>query len=55
MRLFFNPELEIPAWQLFLYFQATNIVVLLYNILAIRRTKWIHDLGCKSYSTSQSE
>ncbi|KID85312.1 Amino acid/polyamine transporter I [Metarhizium guizhouense ARSEF 977] len=45
VRLFYNPDLEIPAWEYFLYFQATNLVFLLYNIFGLRRTRWIHDVG----------
>ncbi|KAH0602109.1 hypothetical protein MHUMG1_00988 [Metarhizium humberi] len=45
VRLFYNPDLEIPAWEYFLYFQATNVVFLLYNIFGLRRTRWIHDVG----------
>ncbi|OJJ07695.1 hypothetical protein ASPVEDRAFT_56994 [Aspergillus versicolor CBS 583.65] len=45
MRVFYNPSLDLPVWHNFLYYQATNIVILLYNIFALRRTQWIHSLG----------
>lgn len=50
MRLFYNPDLDIGTWEYFLYFQATNLFFLLYNIFGLRRTRWIHDVGCKSYT-----
>lgn len=37
-----------PAtWHYFLVFQALNTLFVLYNIYAIKRTSWIHDVGCK--------
>lgn len=32
-------------WQLFLVYQATNLIVLVYNILVLAKTQWIHDIG----------
>ena len=49
IRIFYNPELEVPAWQFFLFFQATNIVILANNAYLQRRIKWIHDVGCMFY------
>ncbi|KAJ5387185.1 hypothetical protein N7509_009726 [Penicillium cosmopolitanum] len=45
MAIYNNPEYESKTWHYFLIYQATNIIVLLYNIFAIRRTSWIHDIG----------
>ncbi|KAL4902939.1 hypothetical protein BDW74DRAFT_186592 [Aspergillus multicolor] len=45
MRRFYNPSLDLPVWHEFLYYQGTNIAILLYNIFALRRTKRIHDVG----------
>lgn len=52
IRLFFNPDTEVPAWQYFLFYQATNILILLYNIYLLRRTNWIHDVGCKNHPST---
>lgn len=49
MRVFYNPSLDLPVWHNFLYYQATNIVILLYNIFALRKTQWIHSLGGTSH------
>ncbi|ODM23285.1 hypothetical protein SI65_00874 [Aspergillus cristatus] len=40
-----NPEYESQRWHYFLIYQAANIIILLYNVFAVRRTSWIHDLG----------
>ncbi|OQE20418.1 hypothetical protein PENSTE_c013G00904 [Penicillium steckii] len=45
MAIYNNPGYESKTWHYFLIYQATNIIVLLYNIFAIRRTTWIHDVG----------
>ncbi|KAK1767913.1 amino acid/polyamine transporter I [Phialemonium atrogriseum] len=45
IRIFYNPGFEAPPWQYFLFFQATNIAILVHNILMQRRTSWIHDVG----------
>lgn len=47
MAIYNNPSYEPRAWHYFLIYQATNIIVHLYNIFAIRRTSWVHDLGCE--------
>lgn len=49
MAIYNNPGYESKTWHYFLIYQATNIIVLLYNIFAIRRTTWIHDVGCMYY------
>ncbi|KAJ5087911.1 hypothetical protein N7456_011527 [Penicillium angulare] len=45
MVIYTHPDYEPQTWHYFLIFQATNIIVLLYNIFAIRRTSWVHDVG----------
>ncbi|KAI5459483.1 amino acid/polyamine transporter I [Mariannaea sp. PMI_226] len=45
IRIFEDPNTEAPTWTYFLFFQATNILVLVHNIFAQRRTTWIHDVG----------
>ena len=47
MAIYNNPTYEPQAWHYFLIYQAANAIVLFYNIFAIRRTSWVHDLGCK--------
>lgn len=44
---FYNPDYTPTAWHIFLMFQASNIVWMCYNIFLIKRTNWIHDVGCK--------
>jgi choline transport protein len=34
-------------WHYFVVYQAINVAMLLYNLLAIRVTPWIHNVGCK--------
>lgn len=48
MVVFFNPDFEPQAWHIFLIYQAVNILILLYNIFLMKRTSWIHDVGCMS-------
>lgn len=42
-----NPQYSPTSWQLFLVYEAFSTSAILYNILAIKRTTWIHDVGCK--------
>ncbi|KAJ5325767.1 uncharacterized protein N7506_008869 [Penicillium brevicompactum] len=46
MIIYNDPTYESRTWHSFLIYQTANIVVLLYNILAMKRTSWIHDVGC---------
>ena len=48
MSIFWNPDYVPQAWHAFLIYQASNFLVLLYNIYLLRRTMWLHDLACKS-------
>ncbi|KAJ5811900.1 hypothetical protein N7474_008201, partial [Penicillium riverlandense] len=45
MAIYNNSGYEPQTWHYFLIFQATNIIIMLYNIFALRRTTWVHDLG----------
>jgi len=36
------------AWHYFVIYQAINIVVLIYNLLVLKRTPWVHNIGCES-------
>lgn len=47
VRIFFDPETNAPSWQYFLFFQATNILLLLHNTFLQHRTPWLHDVGCE--------
>ena len=46
MVIYNDPTYESRTWHSFLIYQTANIVVLLYNIFAMKRTSWIHDVGC---------
>ncbi|KAJ5379105.1 hypothetical protein N7509_012224 [Penicillium cosmopolitanum] len=45
VRLFFDPDVDVPVWQGFLFFQAANIFLLLHNTLLQHRTPFFHDAG----------
>ncbi|KAJ5342271.1 hypothetical protein N7541_011395 [Penicillium brevicompactum] len=45
MIIYNDPTYESRTWHSFLIYQSANIVVLLYNIFAMKRTSWIHDVG----------
>lgn len=49
--IYHNPGYEARTWHYFLIYQATNIIVLLYNIFGIRRTSWVHDVGCEYWQS----
>ena len=38
---------EPRTWHYFMVFQAVNLVVLAYNIFALKRAPWTHNIGCK--------
>jgi choline transport protein len=42
---YWNPLYLPHRWQDFLIFQASNIVILIYNIGILRRAAWTHDVG----------
>lgn len=37
----YTPE----AWHYFLVYQTINVFILLYNVVALKRTLWVHDVG----------
>ncbi|KAJ5375252.1 hypothetical protein N7517_007258 [Penicillium concentricum] len=43
--LFYNPDYTPQAWHYFLIYQAINGLVLLYNIILLKRSLWIHDIA----------
>jgi choline transport protein len=45
LAVFWNPSYIVQRWQGFLIYEASNIVMLVYNIGILRRTAWTHDLG----------
>lgn len=47
MAIFWNPSYVPKAWHTFLLYQAANLMTLLYNIYVLKRTMWIHDVGCE--------
>jgi choline transport protein len=42
-----HPEYVAHLWHLFMVYEAFSTMAILYNIFAIKRTSWIHDVGCK--------
>jgi choline transport protein len=47
--LYLDPAYSSPRWHMFLMYQAVNLIFTAYNILLLKRTAWIYDIGCKSY------
>ncbi|CAG8918033.1 unnamed protein product [Penicillium salamii] len=45
MVVYNDPTYNSRTWHAFLIYQTANIAVLLYNIFAMKRTSWIHDVG----------
>lgn len=46
--LAFNlPAYHIERWHVFLAYQVLNGINTLYNLLALKRTPWTHNIGCK--------
>jgi len=43
------PSYTIERWHTFLSYQALNVITLAYNLFALKRAPWTHNLGCKSY------
>lgn len=38
---------QIQRWHVFLAYQVLNGITTLYNLLALKRTPWTHNMGCK--------
>jgi hypothetical protein len=45
--LYLDPTYVSQRWHMFLMYQAVNVAFTGYNILLIKRTAWIYDVGCK--------
>lgn len=43
---YFHPGGEGHAWQLFLIYEALGIIILMYNLFALRKLPVTHTLGC---------
>lgn len=46
---FYNESYNIKDWHYFLVFQAINLISHIYNILLLKKTLWIHEVGCKCF------
>ena len=42
------PSYTIEGWHTFMLYQVLNIVTLIYNLAALKRAPWTHNIGCKS-------
>lgn len=42
-----NPGFVVKEWHIFLIYQAIALLVLLYNIFALKWTSWTHYIGCE--------
>lgn len=51
---FYNPSYEIKAWHQFLIYELFGLVVVLYNILALKKLPITHNIGCKLPFTLKS-
>lgn len=43
------PYYAIERWRNFPSYQALNVITLAYNLVALKRAPWTHNVGCKSY------
>ena len=46
MVVFYNPAYNPPRWHLFLMYQGFNLLVMNYNVWALRRLTWLVKFGC---------
>lgn len=44
---YLDPSYVPETWHIFLVFQAFNFTFTAYNIFLMKRTAWIHDVGCE--------
>ena len=51
MAAFNIPSYKIEPWHVFLCYQALNIVTVLYNLYALNRAPWTHNIGCRLISS----
>lgn len=50
--MFYHPDFIPHPWHQFLFYQSFGLIILLYNILALKRLPVTHFIGCKPPSTS---
>ncbi|KAL8970857.1 MAG: hypothetical protein Q9197_003589 [Variospora fuerteventurae] len=54
--LAFNiPAYQIQRWHVFLSYQVLNVITTVYNLLALKRTPWTHNIGLKSKKTRDTK
>ena len=44
---FYDSTYTIERWHVFVLYQALNLLSLLYNLFALQRAPWFHDIGCE--------
>lgn len=42
----YNPDFVVKQWHVFLIYQVWAVSILLYNIFALKKTPWTHNIGC---------
>jgi hypothetical protein len=47
MAIFWNSGYAPEPWHAFMLYQGANLLVLVYNIYVLKRSMWIHDVGCE--------
>ena len=50
---FYSSSYEVRRWHIVLLYQGLNIGGVLYNIFALQKAPWTHNLGCKCKSPNQ--
>ncbi|KAK6000904.1 hypothetical protein QM012_002987 [Aureobasidium pullulans] len=43
--IYYHPAYVPQAWHYFLLYQAINVIFLLYNLFALAKTPWVHNVG----------
>lgn len=49
--IFYDPDYIPKKWHYFMVYQGTNLLVLTYNIFLMKRTPWVHDIGCRLHQS----
>lgn len=44
---YYNPQYVAQKWHAFLIYEAFGLIVVLYNVLALKKLPRTHDIGCK--------
>lgn len=47
MVVFNDPGYTPERWHYFVLYEAINLAVLMYNVFALKRTPWVHNVGCE--------